>query len=43
MKKAIIVISVIVISFIAGWTLMAPSLDYFDKYHLGVLLAGKGI
>ena len=38
MKKAIIVISVIVISFIAGWTLMAPSLDYFDKYHLGVLL-----
>ncbi len=31
MKKAIIFTSVIVVSFIAGWTLMAPSLDYFDK------------
>ncbi len=38
MKKAIIFTSVIIVSFIAGWTLMAPSLDYFDKCHLGMLL-----
>ena len=43
MKKAIIVTSLAVVSFIAGWTLMAPSLNYFDKHHISTLIAGKGI
>ena len=42
MKKAIIITSVAVASFLAGWTLMAPSLDYFVNHHLDMLIAGKG-
>jgi len=42
MKKTIIVIFVAVVFFIAGWLLMAPSLDYFDKYHISRLITGKG-
>jgi hypothetical protein len=42
MKRAIIITSVVVASFLAGWTLMVPSLDYFFKHRLGMLIAGKG-
>jgi hypothetical protein len=41
MKKAIIIASIAVASFLAGWVLMAPSLDYFHR--AGMLIKGRGI
>ncbi|MGO9214178.1 MAG: DUF1214 domain-containing protein [Syntrophales bacterium] len=42
MKKAIVIISVAVASFLAGWILMAPSLEYFGKYqNMNTLISGK--
>jgi hypothetical protein len=42
MKKIISIATVTVVSFLAGWALMVPSLDYFATYRLGMMIKGTG-
>jgi hypothetical protein len=42
MKKAIIIASVAVASFLAGWALMVPTLDYLAKHRLSMRIKGSG-
>jgi hypothetical protein len=42
MKKTIIIASIAVVAFLAGWTFMVPTLDCLAKHRLSIRIKGSG-